>query len=776
MQNKPYFLPLTFSILLLTHSNLLSAQQSKVDSVLHLLEKSRTKKGLDSTLFQSAIGSIYNMKLTDSQIKQLEIAGRKFNKGEDEDLSYIIKIAIGGNLGVYDYSKAIEYGKSVYKQLEKSKTPHAEIFRGTIFRQLRVPYRLSKRFREGFQYFTEKLNDFKINNDSLGMADCYFILAGFYRLNGLNERAIYSMKKSVSYMDTAAANERSFLGFTRGNGKMLYLNSMAVLGLYYLDKGDYPNSLYYSNAVLAQLKNIKLNRFVARAYSAGMIAYSNKAYAELLTNKQDSVLYLLDMSTKAAKAANYPDHVARNFQIIALYNLRGGDFTAAEANLNECWQILKQYNIKANSSPGYITPDYYLALIRIKQKKYNDAIALLINDIEWAKSLRLNVLRDYKLLAEVYEKVADSEKANQVYKSFVSLQDSLIMEQDKYRTVSFELEQQMNEKELSISKLQSDNKIYALTRNFSFGIASLLFLLAAGVFYRFKSKQKANKILEKTLSELKSTQAQLIQKEKMASLGELTAGIAHEIQNPLNFVNNYAEVNVELLEELEEELKKGDTDQAQALLADLRENESKINHHGRRADAIVRGMLEHARTTPGEKAPTDLNRLADEYLRLAYQGFRRSEGRTPGDPAKAGDFLCELVTDFDPNLGEIEVVAPDIGRVLLNLYNNAFYAVQQMQAVADQAYTPTVWVSTQRLEQAVEIRVRDNGPGIPEAIREKIFQPFFTTKPTGEGTGLGLSLAYDIVTKGHGGTMEAATWEGTFTEFILTLPPATSGI
>ncbi len=309
----------------------------------------------------------------------------------------------------------------------------------------------------------------------------------------------------------------------------------------------------------------------------------------------------------------------------------------------------------------------------------------------------------------------------------------------------------------------------------AYGFYGLCLLAGLFAFDRYQRRRLVNRERERTKErelaqareierayhELKATQAQLIQKEKMASLGELTAGIAHEIQNPLNFVNNYSEVNVELLEELEEELKKGDLDQAQALLTDLQDNESKIHHHGRRADAIVRGMLEHARTTPGEKAPTDLNRLADEYLRLAYQGMRRF-----GDPVKASDFQCELITDFDPNLGEIEVVAPDIGRVLLNLYNNAFYAVQQKRVLADQAYTPTVWVSTQRLDQVVEIRVRDNGPGITPEVVDKIFQPFFTTKPTGQGTGLGLSLSYDIV-KAHGGELKVETKEGEGSEFII---------
>jgi signal transduction histidine kinase len=773
MQNKHRILSLIFSILLTLNSHHLLAQQTDIDSVLNLLEKSRTKKGLDSTLFQSGVDQIMNIKLADSQIKQLETAGSKFNKGENEDLSYFIKLTICVNLGRSDYAKAIEYGKSVYEQLVESKTPNAKIFKSAVFRQLRVPYRLSKRFNEGSQYFTGKLNDFKLKNDSLGMADYYYILAGFYRLNGLRERAIYSMKKSVSYMDTVIANERSFFGYTRGDGKMLYLNNMAVLGLYYLDKEDYPNSLCYSTTVLDQLKYIKLNPFVEKLYSAGMIAYSNKAYAELLINKSDSVLYLLEMSTKAAKAANFYDHVARNIQIKALFNFKKGNFLAAEANLNECWQMVKQYHIRANAPAGYITPDYYLALIRLKQKKYNEAIALLINDIEWAKGLRMNVLRDYKLLAEVYEKVNNSEKANQAYKSFVSLQDSLLIEQDKYRTVSFELEQQMNENELSITRLQSDNKIYALTRNFSIGIAALLLILAAGVFYRFKSKQKANKILEKTLSELKSTQAQLIQKEKMASLGELTAGIAHEIQNPLNFVNNFSEVSVELVEELKEEAQAGRIDEVLSIADDLTQNLQKITHHGQRASSIVKGMLEHSRASTGEQQPTDLNALADEYLKLAYHGLR----------AKNKDFNAELKTDFAPGLPKIPVVSQDIGRVLLNLFNNGFYTTQQrsknltagapgrsqdLQGLKN--YQPTITVQTQRTQTGVQIRVRDNGMGMPEAVKAKIFQPFFTTKPTGEGTGLGLSLSYDIVTKGHGGTISVESVEGEGTEFIVTLP------
>jgi len=267
--------------------------------------------------------------------------------------------------------------------------------------------------------------------------------------------------------------------------------------------------------------------------------------------------------------------------------------------------------------------------------------------------------------------------------------------------------------------------------------------------------------LEKTLKELKITQTQLIQSEKMASLGELTAGIAHEIQNPLNFVNNFSEVNKEMLGELETEIKNGNTADALALTADIIQNEEKINHHGKRADGIVKGMLEHSRSGSGQKEPTDLNVMADEFMRLSYHGLR----------AKDKSFNAELITHFDANLPKIEVVQQDIGRVLLNLFNNAFYAVNQKCKTAGPEYRPTVEITTFAPPSGGwGAKIKDNGVGIPDAIKEKIMQPFFTTKPTGEGTGLGLSLTYDMVVKGHGGNIAVDTKEGEFTEFIIQLP------
>ena len=290
-----------------------------------------------------------------------------------------------------------------------------------------------------------------------------------------------------------------------------------------------------------------------------------------------------------------------------------------------------------------------------------------------------------------------------------------------------------------------------------------------------KEIEKAYKQLEVTHETLKATQAQLIQSEKMASLGELTAGIAHEIQNPLNFVNNFSEVSADLVEEMREELLMGNNQQAISISNDLKENLVKINHHGRRADSIVKGMLQHSRASTGEKEPTDINALADEYLRLSYHGFR----------AKDKDFNANFTTDFDESTGAIEVVPEDIGRVLLNLYNNAFYSVNEKNASTTvmpgqasyqgQPYEPTVSVSTKRSlsfgegRGEVIISVKDNGNGIPQKIVDKIFQPFFTTKPTGQGTGLGLSLSYDII-KAHGGELKVETKEGEGTEFIVHLP------
>ncbi len=245
----------------------------------------------------------------------------------------------------------------------------------------------------------------------------------------------------------------------------------------------------------------------------------------------------------------------------------------------------------------------------------------------------------------------------------------------------------------------------------------------------------------------------------MASLGELTAGIAHEIQNPLNFVNNFAEINTELIAELKEDIQEGKLADALQLADDVNENSLKISHHGKRADSIVKGMLQHSRQSTGQPEPTDINALVDEYMRLSFHGLR----------AKDKSFNASLVTQYDANLPKIETVSQDIGRVLLNLFSNAFYSVNEKNKKAIPGYQPMVTASTRDAGERIEIVIRDNGEGIPQKVIDKIFQPFFTTKPAGQGTGLGLSLSYDIITKGHGGELKVDNKEGEYAAFTILL-------
>ena len=364
----------------------------------------------------------------------------------------------------------------------------------------------------------------------------------------------------------------------------------------------------------------------------------------------------------------------------------------------------------------------------------------------------------YRMISDFYRDRKMNDSSFIYLRRATLLNDSLNITEKKklqeFQTIGFN--EQIRLQNLEKEKIETKNKIRTYTM-----LAGLSIFLLIGIFlYRNNvQRKKANAVLEKTLTNLKSTQFQLIQSEKMASLGELTAGIAHEIQNPLNFVNNFSEVSNELIDEMNTELDKGDIQEAKLIAVDVKQNLEKINHHGKRADAIVKGMLQHSQSSSGVNEPTDINKLADEYLRLAYHGLR----------AKDKSFNATLKTDYDEMIGKINIIPQDIGRVILNLITNAFYAVNEKSKQNITGYEPTVSVNTKRLNDKVQISVSDNGNGIPESIKEKIFQPFFTTKPTGQGTGLGLSLAYDIV-KAHGGELKVKTREDEGSSFTIVLP------
>jgi signal transduction histidine kinase len=451
-------------------------------------------------------------------------------------------------------------------------------------------------------------------------------------------------------------------------------------------------------------------------------------------------------------------------QARSLLYIKTGEIGKAEEILAKCWEMIHEKKFLPITPGGVLSPDYYLALAKIAQHKLPEAAVLLTSDLERIKGIRMDMLRDYKLLGETYDSMGDQQKAKELYLKYIGMQDSLLADQARFRILSFETEEQIATNEQSIFQLKKDNRISRILWILSLGIVLLLLVLASLIYQRYRVKQKANNALEKTLADLKNTQRQLVQSEKMASLGELTAGIAHEIQNPLNFVNNFSEVNKELLTEMNEEIEKGNFDEVKALAKDVTDNEEKINFHGKRADAIVKGMLQHSRSSSGQKEPTDINALCDEYLRLAYHGLR----------AKDKSFNATLKTNFDESIGNINIIPQDMGRVILNLITNAFYVINEkaLSAVVTPTaakYEPTVSVSTKKLGDKILISVKDNGNGIPQKVLDKIFQPFFTTKPTGQGTGLGLSMSYDII-KAHNGELKVETKEGEFAEFIITLP------
>ncbi|NEN25027.1 tetratricopeptide repeat protein [Cryomorpha ignava] len=414
-----------------------------------------------------------------------------------------------------------------------------------------------------------------------------------------------------------------------------------------------------------------------------------------------------------------------------------------------------------------------LGNIYVAQEKYKKAIPILKRSLESKKEAGFydtGLAQLYKDLSLSYEKTGRYDEALLNYKIGVQIVDSVRRNENIRKATELTMTYDFDKEKAANQVIQAKKDAAEKTRQLLLGSGLLIALIiATGGWISYRNKQKANSLLEQrknelesTLTKLKKTQTQLIQSEKMASLGELTAGIAHEIQNPLNFVNNFSELSNELIDELEEErakdVKEKDDSLISELLGEIKQNLTKIHHHGQRADGIVKGMLQHSRKNTGEKFPTDVNKLTDEFLRLAYHGFR----------AKDKQFNAQLQTDFDPGLNILKLVPEDIGRVLLNLMTNAFYAINQKKQMNSTDYEPTIWVSTKLSGEKICISVRDNGNGISENALGKIFQPFFTTKPTGEGTGLGLSMSYDIV-KSHGGELKVETEEGEGTTFTIEL-------
>ena len=430
----------------------------------------------------------------------------------------------------------------------------------------------------------------------------------------------------------------------------------------------------------------------------------------------------------------------------------GNDRQASEHYLKSIPLLFSDNNFK-DLAYAYIG----LAKLQEKYNKIDSSIYYATKGFEISQnaSFKKWVYETGLILSRVYEQ-KDTKEALRYHKLAMAARDSMFNLQNITHSLNARFTEQLLEQQRETKKLASESRTrtYVLLTALGFVV-----LLAVILFRNNLHKQKAKEKIEEAYGELKAAQQQLIQSEKMASLGELTAGIAHEIQNPLNFVNNFSEVNQELLQEMQDEINKGNFKEVEAIARVIVENEAKVNHHGKRAEGIVKGMLQHSRKSNGLKESTDINALADEYLRLAYHGLR----------AKDKSFNVATKTDFDQSIGNIEIIPQDIGRAFLNLITNAFYAVDEKRKQQKGNFQPTVSVSTKKRQDKIFITVTDNGNGIPGKVLDKIFQPFFTTKPTGQGTGLGLSLSYDIV-KSHGGEITVDTNENEGTRFTIQLP------
>jgi two-component system, NtrC family, sensor kinase len=545
------------------------------------------------------------------------------------------------------------------------------------------------------------------------------------------------------------------------------LNSIGVL---YSEFEDYPRAISYLQ------QSEKIDEAIHNK-ALGIFPLTNIALSFLRNNQLDSSLIYAVKAYNKLKFLHpgddqYPSVILSLealFRIIGEIHFKLGNHSIAFEYLQKAIYICQINNYhRIGTFVCYTMAGFFKKLNQtdscIYYAKKGLAEAQTIN-------YKRGVSANSRLLAEQYES-KDLKESLFYLKMADSANDSIYNAKktmDLQRTISDEQERQ---RIVESQKIAYQNKVkqYALLAGLG------VFLLIAFILYRNnQQKRKANALLirqkeeinlqrdnaEKALASLKITQAQLIQSEKMASLGELTAGIAHEIQNPLNFVNNFSELNDELMTELKQAILSGNKNEALNYIDDIRQNGSKISHHGKRADAIVKGMLQHTREGRGQKEPTDINALAEEYLRLSYQGLR----------AKDETFYVKLQTDFDPGIGKVNIIPQDIGRVVLNLYNNAFYAVAEKKKQLGEAYEPMVTVTTKKSGSSVEISVKDNGNGIPGKLLDKIFQPFFTTKPAGQGTGLGLSMSYDII-KAHGGELKVETKDGEGTEFMVLIPSA----
>ncbi len=604
-----------------------------------------------------------------------------------------------------------------------------------------------------------------------GTAQSYYSIGHYYRALDSLPEALESYYHALEVFEETG-NKRG-TGGVRNILSQIYLNqgndSDALANAQMASKIQYENG-NYSGAANSDLVmgNIEFNR--GRFDTA--LQYYQQAIQMLIpagllqSNSGEIYTKMGDVYQRKGELAfskgNRDEGLQKYGQAMDMYDSAGKVFNRSNYSSSRIF-------IGNNYKTALVPLGIRIAKIDIQFKQYLKARKLLDDFFKQPK----NVI-DETDLGDAFASLAvlDSAEGNyreafQAYKAFIRNRDSIYNVRNNKRLIRIQMQHEYNVRETEAAALQSKKDAEAReTKNKQdLAILALVILILAILTITViqirnnRAKQKANKLLQIALADLKSTQTQLIQTEKLASLGELTAGIAHEIQNPLNFVNNFSEINNDLLLELVDETEKGNMSEVKAIALNVIDNEQKILRHGKRADAIVKGMLQHSQSGTGVRESTNINVLADEYLRLAYHGLR----------SKDKTFNVVMKTSYSDNVGMINIIPAEIGRVLLNLYNNAFYAVNEKVKEGMADYEPVVLVTTGKMDQKVEVRVKDNGNGIPSGLLNKIFQPFFTTKPTGQGTGLGLSLSYDII-KAHGGELKVESRVGQGAEFIVMLP------
>jgi signal transduction histidine kinase len=612
-----------------------------------------------------------------------------------------------------------------------------------------------------FRYAQEGLLLAQKLKDDKALYYAYGQYASFERING-------NYPEATKYV-------LQYLAFAKQTKNFVNISSASIdISDIYREEGDYEHAIYYANiATSLFMSNFAYDENAK--ISDTLIAYGHiiliKAEIYEQFNQLDSALkYATFIYENCNKIFGIP-HSPPAYVMGNIYSKIGKFHTAFD-------YYRQGLAIAINTGLTKDIMDIYNGMAKTFKKtgQFDSTIFYAKKTIELSQTAHYSIVKldALSMLSEIYRSQKNIDSLARYLDLTIAAKDSLFSQQKVMQVQSLTFNEQLSQQELQ-QKIEQNAIRYKNRLNIYILFASLLILLivAAALWRRNIYRKKSYTLLqtqnqeidnqkqkvESALEELKATQSQLIQSEKMASLGVLTAGIAHEIQNPLNFVNNFSEVNRELLKEMNEEIENGNLKEVKSIAKDVSENEEKINHHGKRADAIVKGMLQHSRSRSGIKELTDINKLADEYLRLAYHGLR----------AKDKSFNATMVTHFDPTIEKVNLVPQDIGRVILNLITNAFYVVNEKKKNELGGYEPTVTINTTKSAKNILISVRDNGNGIPKNILDKIFQPFFTTKPTGQGTGLGLSLSYDIV-KAHGGDLRVVTKEGEGSEFIIQIP------